>query len=193
MSTHTTSQMSKSRRRLENPLSPTPSLPLRKKKNLSATKFAAICFLRFSGCRRRGCNKRGCLQTQTNANKCAQTQANADFRLSENGPETQINARKCEQTQTNANKRKSRNYTPFYAPPFAAGQDLRLHMRLRCPSRTPEIASDFPDKAKHGCVAIQGCNGKSLAFWGFELRFLSPKPLLSGGMLAIWLCQRGNR
>ena len=34
---------------------------------------------------------------------------------------------------------------------------------------------------------------ESLAICDFGLRFLSPKPLLSAGFLAIWLCQRGNR
>ena len=36
-------------------------------------------------------------------------------------------------------------------------------------------------------------DGKSLASCDFGLRFLSPKPLLSAGFLAIWLHQRGNR
>ena len=44
-----------------------------------------------SGCRKRGCNRRGCLQTQTNARKWAQTQANASPRLSERAPKTLTN------------------------------------------------------------------------------------------------------
>ena len=60
-------------------------------------------------------------------------------------------------------------------------------LRLRCPLRTPEIASGFADKAKQYCIAIQGCDGKSLAICDFELRFLSVKPL------AIWRHQRRNR
>ena len=34
---------------------------------------------------------------------------------------------------------------------------------------------------------MKGCDGKSLAICDFELRFLSPKPLLSAGFLAIKL------
>ena len=45
-----------------------------------------------------------------------------------------------------------------------------------------------PDQA----LASLGCDGKSLAICDVGLRFLSPKPLLSAGFLAIWLRQRGN-
>ena len=65
-------------------------------------------------------------------------------------------------------------------------------LRLRCPSRTPEITSDFGDKTKQCCIAIQGCDGKSLAICNVELRFPRQKPSLSAGSLAIWLRQRGN-
>ena len=40
-------------------------------------------------------------------------------------------------------------------------------LRLRCPSRTPEIASDLQDKRKQCCIAIKGCDGKSLAICDF--------------------------
>ena len=60
-------------------------------------------------------------------------------------------------------------------------------LRLRCPSRTPQIASDFRDKTKQCCIAIEACDGKSLAICDFKLRTLSPKPLLSAGFLAISL------
>ena len=52
---------------------------------------------------------------------------------------------------------------------------------------------DFRDKRQQCCIAISGCDGKSLAICDFGLRFLSPKSLLSAGFLAIWLRQRGNR
>ena len=56
-------------------------------------------------------------------------------------------------------------------------------LRLRCPSRTPEINSDFRDKTQQCWIVIEGCNGKSLAICDFKLRFLSPKPFLSA---VIW-------
>ena len=52
---------------------------------------------------------------------------------------------------------------------------------------------DFRDKRKQCCIAILGCDEKSLAICDFGLRFMSPKPLLSAEFLAIWLRQRGNR
>ena len=59
---------------------------------------------------------------------------------------------------------------------------------LRYPSRTPGIASDFKDNAKWCCIEILGFRaGKSLAICDSELRFPSPKPIISAGNLAIWL------
>ena len=49
-------------------------------------------------------------------------------------------------------------------------------LQLRCPSPTPEIASDVQDMATQCCIVVQGCDGKSLAICDFELRILSPKP-----------------
>ena len=43
-------------------------------------------------------------------------------------------------------------------------------LRLRCPLH---------------CIAIQGCDGKSLAICDFELRFPGTQPILAAGILAI--------
>ena len=59
--------------------------------------------------------------------------------------------------------------------------------------RGPQKSRDFRNKRKQCRIAIWGCDGKSLAICDFGLRFLSPKTLLSAGILAIWLSQRGNR
>ena len=59
-------------------------------------------------------------------------------------------------------------------------------LRLRCPSRTPEIAAITETRESHAALRFKGAIGKSLAICDFGLRFLSPKPLLSEGFLAIW-------
>ena len=65
-------------------------------------------------------------------------------------------------------------------------------LRLRCPTRTPEIARfRKQEKAMLHCD-LRVRDGKSLAICDFGLRCLSPKPLLSAGFLAIF-SQRGNR
>ena len=58
-------------------------------------------------------------------------------------------------------------------------------LRLRCPSRTPEIAAISETRASNAALRFKGCDGKSLAICDFGLRCLSPKPLLSAGSLAI--------
>ena len=68
-----------------------------------------------------------------------------------------------------------------------------LRFAITMPIADPRNLSDFWDKTKQCCIAIWGCDGNSLAICDFELQFLSPKPLLSAGFLAIWLRQRGNR
>ena len=63
-------------------------------------------------------------------------------------------------------------------------------LRLRCPSQTPEIATISETRESNVALQSKGCDGKSLAIYDFELRFLSPKPFLSAGFLVIWLsCQ----
>ena len=62
-------------------------------------------------------------------------------------------------------------------------------LRLRCPSRPPEIAR-FPRQEKamlHCDLRVRWKVASDLSDFG--LRFLSPKPLLSAGFLAIWLRQ----
>ena len=59
--------------------------------------------------------------------------------------------------------------------------------------RGPQKSRNFRGKRKQCCIAIQGCDGESLAICDFGLRFLRPKPHFSAGFLAIWLSQRGNR
>ena len=83
-------------------------------------------------CRKRGCNKKGCLQTQTNANKRRQTQLSGTLKWVPNADQraqTQANVSKHRQTRTSA---KSVNFTSLYAPPFAAAQmynpDLAGHL-----------------------------------------------------------------
>ena len=72
---------------------------------------------------------------------------------------------------------------PKFGPIFA----------IAVPIADPRNRSDFRDKRQQCCIAIYGCDGKSLAICDFGLRFLGPKPLLSAGFLAIWLRQSGNR
>ena len=68
-----------------------------------------------------------------------------------------------------------------------------LRFAVAIPIVGPRNRSHFRDKRKRCCIAISGCDGKSLAIWDFELRFLSQKPFLCAGFLVIWLRQRGNR
>ena len=65
-------------------------------------------------------------------------------------------------------------------------------LRLRCPSRTPEIAR-FPKQE----TAMMHCDSRVRWKVASDLRFRAaisePKTLLAAGFLAIWLRQRGNR
>ena len=60
----------------------------------------------------------------------------------------------------------------FSSTSCLAHQNRSDFLRLRCPLRTPEIASDIQEKTKQCCIAIyKRCDGKSLAFYDFELQF----------------------
>ena len=58
-------------------------------------------------------------RTQRNARKCRQMQISGSLKWDQKRGQTHTNASKRRQTRANA---KSKNYTPFYAPPFATAQ-----------------------------------------------------------------------
>ena len=89
-------------------------------------------------CRKRGCNERGCLQTQTNADKLAQMQTNAEVRLSDMGPKSHWHARKRERMQANANAKIKELPPPPLRTPFAAAQKKRTGGGL------PDVDSSVP-------------------------------------------------
>ena len=79
---------------------------------------------------------------------------------------------------------------PFLSAPKS--QRIFLRFAIAMAIAEPRNRSDFRNKRKQHCIAIQGCDGKSLAICDFGVRFPSPNPLLSAGFLAIWVRQRAE-
>ena len=68
-----------------------------------------------------------------------------------------------------------------------------LRFAIAMPIADPRNRAISETRDSNVALRFKGAMGKSLAICDFGLRFLSPKPLLAAGFLAIWLRQRGNR
>ena len=54
-----------------------------------------------------------------------------------------------------------------------------LQFAIAMPIAHPRNCYRFPRQEKQCCIAIKGCDERSLAMCDFELRFQNPKPVLS--------------